>query len=49
MISGVPIFKRARAAVEDARNTVGASMIVAVIALMVAMVALFLGVRFAHT
>lgn len=38
-------FRKARAAVEDARRTVSGSMIVSVIALVCAVIALFLGVR----
>jgi hypothetical protein len=41
----VVTFKKARAAVEDARRTVNGSMIIAVVALACAVIALFLGVR----
>jgi hypothetical protein len=41
----VVTFRKARAAVEDARRTVNGSLVVALIALAVAVIALILGVR----
>jgi hypothetical protein len=44
----VRIFRRAREAVTEAQKNIGASMSIAVVALIVAVVALFLGLRIAR-
>ena len=45
MLNRVVSLRRAREAVQDAKASIGASMVIAVVALIVAALALILGVR----
>jgi hypothetical protein len=44
----IAVWRRAKAAVEDARRTINSSLVVAVIALLLSVAALIIGVRIAR-